>query len=265
MYKYVIEVDKEIEHICDWIKEYFVKNGPNAKAVVGMSGGKDSTITAALLCKALGPGRVYGVIMPDGKMADRDLAIEICDHLGIEYRIVNIHGITSSFYTAFGNHCEENDRITTNTPARIRMAVLYAVAAEIGGRVANTCNKSEDYVGFSTKYGDLAGDFSVLQDYPVRWVKEIGDSLGLKLQWVRKTPDDGMCGQSDEDKFGFTYETLDACIIDDVVPDYDTYKKIKTMHNNNTHKDAIQLPRPRVKTKHRYGTEYYEKDDIWAF
>lgn len=258
MYKYVIEVDKEIEHICDWIKEYFVKNGPNAKAVVGMSGGKDSTITAALLCKALGSDRVYGVIMPDGDMKDKQLAIDICEHFNMNHRVVDIGAITSAFYNAFGNECENNNRITTNTPARIRMAVLYAVAAEIGGRVVNTCNKSEDYVGFSTKYGDLAGDFSVLQDYPVRWVKEIGDGLNVPQRWVYKTPDDGMCGLSDEDKFGFTYETLDAYLIDDVVPDYDVYKKIQTMHNSNTHKECIKLPQPRVKTRHRYGEEYHE-------
>lgn len=265
MYKYVIEVDKEIEHICDWIKEYFVKNGPNAKAVVGMSGGKDSTITAALLCKALGSERVYGVIMPDGDMKDKQLAIDICEHFNMNHRVVDIGPITSVFYNAFGNECENNDRITTNTPARIRMAVLYAVAAEIGGRVVNTCNKSEDYVGFSTKYGDLAGDFSVLQDYPVRWVKEIGDGLNVPQRWVYKTPDDGMCGLSDEDKFGFTYETLDAYLVDDVVPDYDVYKKIKSMHNSNTHKDCIHLPQPRVKTRHRYGKEYHEEDECWEW
>lgn len=264
MPNYVIEVDKEVEHICDWIKEYFADNGPNAKAVIGMSGGKDSTITAALLCKALGPERVYGVIMPDGEMKDQTLAVDICDHLGIEYRVIDIKDIMTGFYTAFGNNCMNNSRITTNTPARIRMAVLYAVAAEVNGRVANTCNRSEDYIGFSTKYGDLAGDFAVLQSYPVRWVREIGVQLGLQNEWVNKTPDDGMCGQSDEDKFGFTYETLDDFIIDNIMPEYNTYLKIKNMYNCNTHKNAIKLPKPRVKTQHKYGTEY-EEEDYWAF
>lgn len=262
MYKYVIEVDKEIKHICDWIKKYFADNGPNAKAVIGMSGGKDSTITAALLCKALGPKRVYGVIMPNGEMKDRCLASMICHRLGMDYRVVDIKNIVDSFYTAFGNDCVNNPGITTNTPARIRMSVLYAVAAEIGGRVVNTCNKSEDYIGFSTKYGDLAGDFSILQNYPVRWVREIGIELELPKEWVNKTPDDGMCGQSDEDKFGFTYETLDAFIIDGVTPEYDIYKKIKHMYDCNKHKNAINLPKPRVNTEHPYGTEYLDKN-IW--
>ena len=260
MHKYVIEVKKEIEHICNWIKRYFVDNGPNSKAVIGMSGGKDSTITAALLCEALGPDRVYGVIMPDGEMKDLDLAVKICEGLDIEYRIINIKDIVANFYNAFGHDCTSNDRITTNTPARIRMAVLYAVAAEIGGRVANTCNYSEDYIGFSTKYGDLAGDFSVLQEYPMRWVREIGEELSLPLGWVYKTPEDGMCGQSDEEKFGFTYEMLDNYLIDEAIPPYYIYSAIEKMHKNNVHKGAINLPRPRVYTKHNYGAEYNESD-----
>ena len=263
MAKYVIDVEKEIEHIIGWIKTYFVENGPNSKAVIGISGGKDSTITAALLCKALGPERVCGVIMPDTEMKDQRLAEEICEHFGIEYRIANIGGAMSAFYDVLHevDVCTRNLQVCTNAPARMRMMVLYAVAAEVGGRVVNTCNRSEDYVGFSTKYGDLAGDFSVLQNYPVRWVKEIGSALGLPDSWVEKIPDDGMCSQTDEDKFGFTYEILDAFLIGDVIPEYDIYKKIKEMHYRNKHKDAINLPKPNVKTKHKDGEEY--KDNIW--
>lgn len=261
MTKYVIDVAKEIEHIIDWIKDYFVKNGPNSKAVIGMSGGKDSTIVATLLCKALGPEKVYGVIMPEGEMRDQRLAEEICDYLGMDYRVVNIKDIVDATYRSIGHNCEHNHQITTNTPARIRMAILYAVAAEVGGRVANTCNKSEDYVGFSTKYGDLAGDFSIFENYPVRWVCEIGEGLELPDSWVYKVPDDGMCGQTDEDKFGFTYKTLDAYLIDDIVPEYDTYKKIKEMNERNKHKNVINLPRPNVKTRHRDGEKWEE--DIW--
>lgn len=266
MAKYVIEVEKEMEHIVGWIKDYFVNNGPNSKAVIGMSGGKDSTITAALLVKALGPERVYGVIMPEGEMRDQYLAEEICKYLGITYEIINIDSVMKEFYNIM-NILPTNLKVTTNAPARMRMIVLYTVAANIGARVVNTCNRSEDYVGFSTKYGDLAGDFSVLQNYPVRWVKEIGLELvkeGLLEweSWVEKTPDDGMCGQSDEDKFGFTYETLDNYIIDNIIPDYDTYKKIEEMYNRNTHKDAINLPKPEVRTRHKADKEYVE-EQMW--
>ena len=235
---------KEIDNICNWIKSYFQENGANSYAVIGMSGGKDSTIAAALLVNALGPDRVYGVIMPQGNMRDEGLAREICDYLNISYRVINIDGIVNSFYSVLGHECNKNLMITTNLPARVRMSMLYAVAAEIGGRVVNTCNKSEDFVGFSTKYGDLAGDFSVLQNYPVRWVKEIGEALNLPSRWVYKTPDDGMCGASDEEKFGFTYETLDKYIIDGIVPDYYTYCEIMRRHNANKHKECINLPKP---------------------
>lgn len=265
MAKFVIDVEKEIEHIVSWIKTYFVENGPNSKAVIGISGGKDSTITAALLCKALGSERVVGVIMPDTEMKDQKLAEEICMHLGIDYRVTNIGDAMGAFYDAIyeADVDDRNPQIRTNAPARMRMMVLYAVAAEVGGRVVNTCNRSEDYVGFSTKYGDLAGDFSVLQNYYVRWVKEIGSALGLPDAWVEKIPDDGMCRQTDEDKFGFTYEVLDTFLIDDVVPEYDIYKKIKKMHSRNRHKDAISLPKPHVKTRHEEGKEY--KETIWDF
>ena len=263
MPKYVIEVDKEIKNIKDWIKEYFVNNGPDAKAVLGMSGGKDSTITAKLLCEALGPERVYGVIMPEGEMKDQELAEDICRVLGINYSIINIKPAIDALYGSLSEATlnTSNPQIYTNTPARIRMTTLYAVAAEVGGRVVNTCNRSEDYVGFATKYGDLAGDFSVLQNYYVRWVREIGYALGLPYSWVNKTPDDGMCGQSDEDKFGFTYDVLDDYLIDDIIPEYDIYKKIEEMHNCNKHKDVIRLLRPSVKTKHLADKEYTEEDD----
>lgn len=262
MAKYVIEVDKEVQHIIDWIKKYFIDNGQNSKAVIGMSGGKDSTIAAALLCKAIGPENVYGVIMPNGEMKDKWLAEEICNDLNMTYRIVNIEDIVTATYKSIGNHCDQNQQITTNTPARIRMAVLYAIAAEVGGRVVNTCNHSEDYVGFSTKYGDLAGDFSIFKNYPVRWVKEIGHRLvetySLEYEWVNKIPDDGMCGCSDEEKFGFTYDTLDAYLIDRIVPEYETMKKIHDMHKRNKHKECINLPAPIVKTKHLYDRKYKE-------
>ena len=267
--RYVIEVDKEIRHIIDWIKDYFIKNGPNSKAVIGMSGGKDSTIAAALLVQALGAGKVHGVIMPDGEMKDQWLAEEICKRLGINYEIVNIGNAMNAFYDALledssvVHNVRGNPTITTNSPARMRMMALYAVAAEVGGRVVNTCNHSEDYVGFSTKYGDLAGDFSIFKNYPVRWVKEIGYELVergiINIGWVNKIPDDGMCGYSDEKKFGFTYETLDAYLIDKIVPEYETMKKIHEMHERNKHKECINLPAPYIKTRHRDDEEYTEQ------
>lgn len=238
----------EIEHICRWTKSYFTQNGnPTTKAIIGMSGGKDSTIAAALLCKAIGPERVYGVIMPDGEMEDKVLAIEICEKLGMEYEICDIQEPLKALYShTLKSDYSEKYAVKTNTPARIRMTVLYAIAAAIGGRVVNTCNYSEDYVGFSTKYGDLAGDFSIFKNYPVRWVRMIGEALELPLEWIYKVPSDGMCGSSDESVFGFTYEILDKYLIENVLPeDEKIFQKIQEMHNRNRHKEVINLPAPK--------------------
>ena len=249
--KVEFDAQKEIKKICDWIKNYFVKNGPGCPAVIGISGGKDSTVAAMLLVKALGPERVVGVMMPEGNQSDIKDSIFICEQLGINAVTVNIEKVTSALYNALehGGTTSTLPMIRTNTPARIRMSVLYAIAAEWHGRVVNTCNYSEDYVGYSTKYGDLAGDFSILKNYVVREVKAIGYELCKEFPeigtcYIDKTPADGMCGKSDEDNLGFSYETLDAYIRDKITPDYDTYLNIETRHKRNIHKDCIRLPAP---------------------
>ena len=164
----VIDAEVEIQHIIDEIKKYFVENGnKDTKAVIGISGGKDSTIAAALLVQALGPERVFGVLMPDGDQKDIKDSVAVCEALHIPYRVHNIGPVTKTFAGMIGD-AYNKPIVNTNTPARIRMATLYAVAADIGGRVINTGNASELYVGYTTKYGDLAGDFAILKDYYVR-------------------------------------------------------------------------------------------------
>lgn len=230
-------VDEQIAHIIDWIKGYFVENGPDSKAIVGISGGKDSSIVAALCVRALGKDRVIGVKMPQGVQYDIDYADRLIDHLGIESIEVNIGDACEAAYdalTAAGINL--TPQITSNLPARIRMTTLYAVAAERGGRVANTCNRSEDYVGYSTKYGDGAGDFAPLAKYTVREVLLIGSALGLPEDLVYKTPADGLCGKTDEDNLGFTYEDLDAYILEHKLPDFETYLTIRKMHDRSKHK-----------------------------
>ena len=159
---------EQVEVILDFIKNYFVENGnPNTKAVIGISGGKDSTIAAALLVRALGADRVIGVLMPDGEQKDIKDAMEVCNILGISYRVYNIGPVTKMFAAMVGNIYGQ-PIIATNTPARIRMTTLYAVAADVGGRVCNTGNASELFIGYTTKYGDLAGDFALLRNLTVR-------------------------------------------------------------------------------------------------
>lgn len=239
--------DEQVVHIVDWIKEYFVKNGPDSKAIVGISGGKDSSVVAALCVRALGKERVIGVKMPQGNQADIEYANKLIDYLGIDSIEVNIGDACKAAYDALtAAGIELTSQVTSNLPARIRMTTLYAVAAEKGGRVANTCNRSEDYIGYSTKYGDGAGDFSPLAEYTVREVLLIGTALGLPEYLVYKVPEDGLCGKSDEDNLGFTYEVLDAYILEHKLPNYDTYRKINKMHNRSIHKTRY-MPVCRVK------------------
>ncbi len=248
------DANKEIENITGWIRKWFEDNGSKASAVVGLSGGKDSTIVAALCVKALGKERVVGVLMPDGEQKDIDDSKNVAKILGIEHFIVNIHPAVQGLYEAIGRaehvgadgdkagdrageeFLKKDSRI--NTPPRIRMATLYAIAQSLpnGGRVANTCNKSEDYVGYSTKYGDAAGDFSPCSDFTVTEMRLIGDALGLPTELIHKTPSDGLSGMSDEDKLGFTYDELDKYIYTGVLDDEGTRKKIDRLHDINLHK-----------------------------
>ena len=239
-----IDVKYEVEALIEWIRKYFVENGPNSKAVIGISGGKDSTVAAALLVRALGPDNVVGVLMPQGEQKDIEDSYRVCDILGIKYYVVNIEDICDSLYNGLkAVDLIPTNQVLTNTPSRIRMSVLYAIAAIIGGRVANTCNYSEDFIGYSTKYGDLAGDFSVLQNYCVREVIEIGDYLGLPYELIHKTPADGMCGLSDEENLGFTYEELDNYILDYKIESFEKYKIFKEKNKNSRHKRlSVQLP-----------------------
>ena len=228
-----------------WIKDYY-KDNPDGKAIIGISGGKDSTIAAALCVEALGADRVIGVLMPQGKQNDIDDSYEVCGVLGIEHITANIENAFTSICEEVGESlwmyggaykAENHPMIKTNLPARLRMATLYAVAAIFpNSRVVNTCNASEDYVGYSTKYGDAAGDFSPLGNLTVREVLEIGDELGFPEHLVYKTPSDGMCGKSDEDNLGFTYEELDNYILGTGEVSEETIEKIDRLHKSSRHK-----------------------------
>ena len=245
----VFTIEEECENIVNWIKDYFIKNGPDSKAIIGISGGKDSTVAAALCVKALGADKVIGILMPQGIQADIKDARRVCEFLGIRSYEINIGSACNALYSAidtgydYDHNIEKNKVVSTNLPARVRMTTLYAMAAELGGRVCNTCNRSENYVGYSTKYGDHAGDFAPLEEYTVREILEIGDALELPHDLVYKTPSDGMCGSSDEENLGFSYELLDAYILDGVIPEYEALKKIEQAHNRNLHKiHSVHIP-----------------------
>ncbi len=202
---------EKIKNECvEWIRAFFEENGKGCNAVVGISGGKDSSVVAALCVEALGRDRVIGVLMPNGEQADIDMAKLLVEHLGIKHYIVNIHEAFEGVVKAIPFEMSEQSRV--NLAPRIRMATLYAMSQSHNGRVANTCNLSEDWVGYSTRYGDSVGEFSPCSHLTVQEVKAIGRLLGLPAALVDKAPSDGLCGKTDEDNLGFTYAELDRYI-----------------------------------------------------
>ncbi len=225
----------EIKDRCvEWIRDFFRENGPDCNAVLGISGGKDSSVTAALCVEALGKDRVIGVLMPNGEQADIDASYLLVKHLGIKYFVVNIHDAVEGLKKAMP--MELSTQAVTNIPPRIRMTTVYAVAQCHNGRVANTCNLSEDWVGYSTRYGDAAGDFSPLAGLTVQEVKAIGRLLGLPDELVEKPPIDGLCGKTDEDNLGFTYAVLDRYIRTGEIDDQEIKEKIDRKHKANLFK-----------------------------
>lgn len=244
--------------LIEWVR----KTVGDCTVVIGVSGGKDSSVTAALCVEALGEDKVFGVLMPDGTQQDIDKSYELVNYLGIKHIVVNIGQTTNSLRQAIFNANKNahlvnrthpsykvgaidkfNDVYETNTPARIRMATLYGVAAILGNsRVVNTCNLSEDWVGYSTKFGDSVGDFSPLANLTVHEVKALGYELGLPKDLIEKVPSDGMSGKSDEEKLGFTYDELDTYIRTGVIENLEHKEKIDRMHKANLHK-LVLMPK----------------------
>ena len=233
----MFDAKKVKDEIVVWIRDFFDKNGKGCNAVIGISGGKDSSVVAALCVEALGRDRVIGVLMPNGEQNDIDMARKLVDFLDIMNFEVNIKEAVNGVLNSLPmNGYDISEQTITNLPARIRMTTLYALSQSMNGRVANTCNLSEDWIGYATRYGDAAGDFSPLSQLTVTEVKEIGRVLGLPTELVDKTPSDGLCGKTDEDNLGFTYEVLDRYIRTGEIDDEDIKNKIDTMHEKNLFK-----------------------------
>lgn len=236
---YNFNVEKITAELISWVKNYFEASASaDTKAVIGISGGKDSSVAAAICVKALGKERVIGVLMPKGEQPDIDCSKLLVQTLEIPHYIINIKDTVEAFTKEMESHIPMNSQAVINTPPRIRMTTLYAVAACVGGRVVNTCNLSEDWVGYSTKHGDAAGDFSPLSSLTVTEILQIGDYLGLPESLVHKVPIDGLCGKTDEENLGFTYAELDRYIrgLDDLSSKPELKEKIDRMHRNGLHK-----------------------------
>lgn len=251
MKEYSFDAARTAEELIQWVKDYFAQAGEGTKAILGMSGGKDSTVSAALLAKALGPDRVIGVSMPQGSQSLND-ADKICEALGIKMYTVNVGKACDALIEAISEAGGELSHASVqNIPPRVRMTTLYAIGQTNNARVVNTCNLSEDYIGYATKFGDGAGDFSVLSKLTVTEVLAIGDYLGVPYEWVHKTPDDGLPHSCpDEEKIGFTYAELDIYIRTGKAPEGYVHgneaeglkvDKIDRMNRANLHK---LLPMP---------------------
>ena len=245
---------KIYDDIIGWTKEWFSDKGDNSIAVIGISGGKDSTVSAKLLADALGTDRVLGVLMPNGKQSDIADSYKVCETIGIKYVEINVGKMYDKFYETFFNvGLNITEQLKINLAPRIRMTTLYAVAQSqsVPAFVVNTCNLSEDYVGYSTKWGDATGDFGLLRNLTVTEILELGDYMGLPSELVHKTPSDGLCGKTDEDNLGITYAKIDNYITNGVATNEDGVL-IRKKYRANLHK-LIKIPCPYFYHKHDFG------------
>lgn len=234
----MFDAKKVKNEIVEWIRDWFEQNGKDCKAVVGVSGGIDSSVVTALCTEALGKDRVYGVLMPQGRQKDIEYSHLLCKFLDISYQIFQIGTIVNvaEYEIKTTLDTELSNQTKINLPPRIRMATLYAVSQTLNGRVINTCNMSESYVGFDTIFGDSAGDMSPLSNLTKTEVIALAKELRLPDELVHKTPQDGLTGLTDEQSFGFTYAELDAYIRDGIEPNEDVKTKIDSMHEKNLFK-----------------------------
>ena len=237
----MFDAKEQKEKVVQWIRDWFDKNGKDCNAVIGISGGKDSTVAAALCAEALGKDRVIGLMLPDGEQKDINDSYAVCSLLGIKNHVINIRQIIRSIQLSFAFSDINNisDQAKINLPPRIRMAVLYYLSQSVNGRVVNTCNLSEDYVGYATKYGDAAGDFAPLKSFTTEEVIAIGKELGIPEELLLKAPSDGLCGKTDEDNLGFTYAVLNKYIRTGEIENKAAKKKIDRLHKINTFKEKL--------------------------
>ena len=228
----------------EWISDYFAENGPDCKAVIGISGGKDSAVAAALCCEALGADRVLGVLMPNGRQDDFNDARRTCEELDVDYVCLNIKDAVGGVYHAVNSnnkfpsnmHMELSEKAMINLSPRIRMVMLYAVAQSVNGRVCNTSNLSEKFIGYTTYQGDMLGDFSPLGDFTSDEVIAIGNTYEYLDFVVNKAPADGLTGKTDEEIIGVPYEVINKYIRTGVCLDKDMKEKIDIMHETNAFK-----------------------------
>ncbi len=236
----MFNAEKVTEYIVKWIQQQ--KETTKAKGfVLGISGGKDSATVAGLLCRAVGKENVIGVMMPNGHQPDINDSKLVCDALGFKCVEVNINDSYTGIMNELGKLGEiKNPETKINIPPRIRMTVLYAIAQEKGYLVCGTGNKSEEYIGYCTKWGDTAFDINPILNLTTDEVVKVGEYLGLPKEVIHKDPSDGLSGMTDEAKIGFSYEVLNKYIRTGFCEDEGVKQKIDLKHKNSRHKFETQ-------------------------
>ncbi len=190
-----------------------------SRVVLGISGGKDSTVAAALCARALGKENVYGVMLPDGEQKDISDSRRVCEALGIQQRTINIgpmHEYLREVTDQKGSVAAEgefsvpyNRESDVNVGPRLRMTTLRYMAQAMNARLVGTGNFSEITVGYCTKDGDTSSDFSLLGDLTSVEVVQVGLTMEeIPEDLVVKTPTDGLSGKSDEERLGVTYQQI---------------------------------------------------------
>ena len=237
---YQFDAKKVKEQLIEGIRDWFEKNGKGCNAVIGLSGGKDSTIVAKLCVEALGADRVIGVGIPD-KGQGLNEADAIAEWMGITFKQIRIDYLSDAIRKLLKiSSTKITDQADMNVPPRLRMLMLYAISQSCNGRVIGTCNASENYIGYFTKYGDGASDFEPIADLTVHELYQIGDELGIPKKWTYKTPDDGLPHSCPDDekfeKMGFNYEKLDNYLRLGTSGDEVADKAIEKMHQQNLFK-----------------------------
>lgn len=241
--------------LIEWVRKFTEET--NAKGyVVNISGGKDSTVVAALLAEAIGADRVFGILQPNGDQKDISDSIEVCKYIGINYHTINIENIYNELRAKIeyigsntapdpvrkGYPLKITGKSKSNTLPRIRMTIARAIAQSIGYRFAGTGNLSERYIGWFTKDGDSSCDFNVIAGLTCTQVVKLGDELLLPYDLVHKIPADGLTGKSDADNFGFTYEQLDSYILNGTSGNKEIDELIRVKHEQSVHKYGVYTP-----------------------
>jgi len=227
------------KNVIDWTADFFNRVG-KTDAVLGISGGKDSSVVAAICAAALGKEHVHGVLLPCGIQKDISCSYQLVDHLGISYDVQDIETLVKESLALVPGADKSYDA-KTNVGARLRTNQIMVTAQTNNWLMANTCNRSENIVSYATLWGDTCGSFAPIDMLTTEEVIEIGDDLGLPYELTHKTPIDGLQPLSDEEKLGFTYHEVNELIRKGIQGEH--ADKIIDMYKRNKFKlEIIRIP-----------------------